>query len=146
MESNKEIIRVFVQATNNKQWELLDELVAEDFTRHSGTGQPSIKSLDQLKAFHQAELLTFPDISETILQLIEENEFVAARMNFKGTQSGYLGPYPPTGKVLNANFICIFRIAEGKIKESWVEYDNLNGLIQLGHYKLPENEDVVSHS
>src|SRR5436853_5382049 len=120
MKTNKEIIKAFVQATNNKQWELLDELVAEDFIRHSGSGESPINSLEKLKAFHQAELLTFPDISETILRLIEENEFVAARMNFKGTQLGYLGPFPPTGKVLDANFICIFRIAGGKIKESWV--------------------------
>jgi predicted ester cyclase len=81
--------------------------------------------------------LTFPDGKETILFLVEEDDFVAARLNFQGTQTGPVGPFPATGKKLNADFTCIFKVINGKITESWVEYDNLDVLIQLGHYRLP---------
>lgn len=135
---NKDIVREFIEATNTRAWDKFETLVAEDFIRHSSSDSIVIDSRDKLKQFHQRELLTFPDIQETILLLIQEGDYVAARLNFQGTQSGAMGPFPATGKKLNADFTCIFKLTEGKISESWVEYDTLNGLIQLGHYKLPD--------
>ena len=38
----------------------------------------------------------------------------------------------------SADFISIYRVADGRIAEAWVEWDCLNGLIQLGHIKPPE--------
>lgn len=35
---------------------------------------------------------------------------------------------------MTAEYIAIYRIADGVIVESWAEWDNLSGLIQLGHY------------
>jgi len=138
LESNKTIIKEFINATNNKDWGKLSALVDNDFVRHSSSGTENINSREKLIKFHQEELLVFPDSKETIILLVEEGEFVAARLNFQGTQLGKLGPYPPSGRTLNADFNCIFRITNGKIKESWVEYDNLNGLIQLGHFNFPK--------
>ena len=138
--SNKDIVKEFIQATNNRDWDKLDDLVSMDFIRHSSSDSAIIDSRDKLKQFHQRELVTFPDIKETILLLIQEGDYVAARLNFQGTQTGDMGPFPATGKKLNADFNCIFKLTDGKISESWVEYDNLNGLIQLGHYKLPDTE------
>lgn len=138
--SNKDIVKEFIQATNNRDWDKLDDLVSMDFVRHTSSDSGIIDSRDKLKQFHQRELVTFPDIKETILLLIQEGDYVVARLNFQGTQSGDMGPFPATGKKLNADFNCIFKLTDGKISESWVEYDNLNGLIQLGHYKLPDAE------
>lgn len=135
--SNKQIVTEFIQATNNRDWNKFEDLVSVDFVRHSSSDSVIIDSREKLKEFHQRELLTFPDIKETILLLIQEGDYVAARLNFQGTQAGAMGPFPATGNKLNADFNCIFKLTEGKISESWVEYDNLNGLIQLGHYKLP---------
>lgn len=135
--SNKQIVTEFIQATNNRDWDKFEDLVSVDFVRHSSSDSVIIDSREKLKEFHQRELLTFPDIKETILLLIQEGDYVAARLNFQGTQAGPMGPFPATGNKLNADFNCIFKLTEGKISESWVEYDNLNGLIQLGHYKLP---------
>jgi hypothetical protein len=39
---------------------------------------------------------------------------------------------PPTGKEIVASGINIFRIADGKIAELWVESDDLGELRQLG--------------
>jgi len=33
--------------------------------------------------------------------------------------------------------ISIYRVADGRIAEAWVEWDCLNGLVQLGHISLP---------
>ncbi|MCW7491019.1 ester cyclase, partial [Leptospira meyeri] len=73
---------------------------------------------------------------EKIELIIEENDLVATRINFLGTQRGSLGNFPPSNRILSASFNCFFRIIDEKISESWVEYDNLYGLVQLGHIKL----------
>lgn len=142
MKSKKEIVSEFINATNQKDWEKVLTLVHNDFIRHSSSEPKAIKTNDGLVKFHQEELKTFPDLQETIVFAIEEGDLVAARINFSGTQLGQLINFPPTGKKLIADFNCFFRVTEGRIKESWVEYDNLNGLIQLGHYTINE-EDVT---
>ncbi|MCZ7609651.1 MAG: ester cyclase [Ignavibacterium sp.] len=139
MKSNKEIIAEFINATNQKDWARVLTLVHNDFIRHSSSEPKEIKTNVGLVKFHQTELDTFPDLQETIIFAIEEGDLVAARINFFGTQLGKLINFAPTGKRLTADFNCFFRVTEGKIKESWVEYDNLNGLIQLGHYKLDDD-------
>ena len=48
-----------------------------------------------------------------------------------------MGALPAKGRVLSADFISIYRIAENRIVEAWVEWDCLNGLIQLGHMEPP---------
>jgi predicted ester cyclase len=67
--------------------------------------------------------------------MVAEKDKVPVRHGFRGTQRGQLGPYRPSGKVMTAGYIAIYRIAEGVIAESWAEWDNLNGLMQLGHFK-----------
>jgi steroid delta-isomerase-like uncharacterized protein len=136
MQNNKEILLEFISATNQKDWDKVLTLVHDDFVRHSSSEPKEVKTNVGLVKFHQAELETFPDLKETVIFAIEEAEMLAARINFSGTQLGQLLNFPPTGKKLNADFNCFFRIRDGKIKESWVEYDNLNGLIQLGHFNI----------
>jgi predicted ester cyclase len=69
--------------------------------------------------------------------LVGEGDLVAARLNFRGTQTGASGPYPPSGRLLDADFLAVFRVEAGRITETWVEFDNLNALVQLGHYSWP---------
>lgn len=103
MKSNKEIVSDFINATNQKDWDKVLTLVDNDFVRHSSSEPKEIKTNIELVKFHQAELETFPDLQETIIFAIEEGDFVAARINFSGTQLGQLINFPPTGKKLIAD-------------------------------------------
>lgn len=141
--TNKEIVIQFIYATNQRDWEKVLALVHNDFVRHSSSEPKKIRTNAGLVDFHRAELEIFPDLQETIIFVIEEGELVAARIEFSGTQLGQLLNFAPTGKRLIACFNCFFRVIDGKIKETWVEYDNLNGLIQLGLYKTDGNEANV---
>jgi predicted ester cyclase len=134
-ERNKAVIRAFVAAINARDWPRLDELVAPDFVRHSHAGGlPGVRSRDDLKRFLCGEFVTFPDAHERLADLLAEGDRVAARHHFRGTQSGPMGPYPPSGKVLAADYLAIYRLAAGVIVEAWAEWDNLSGLAQLGHH------------
>src|SRR5262245_24030319 len=138
IEHNKAVVRAFVETVNRKEWQRLDELLAPDFVRHSSAfGQPRIQSRDQLREFLTGEADTFPDARETIHFLVAEDNMVAVHSDFRGTQSGPIGPFAATQKTLSADFISIYRITDGRIAEAWVEWDALSSLIQLGHLMPP---------
>jgi steroid delta-isomerase-like uncharacterized protein len=137
-EYNKAVVREFVEAVNRQDWRRLDELLTSDFVRHSSTfGQPQISNREQLRDFLAGEVAAFPDAHETIHFLIAEGNMVAVHSGFRGTQHGPMGQLPASGKCLSADFISIYRVADGRIAEAWVEWDCLNGLIQLGHLAPP---------
>jgi len=138
IEDNKAVVRAFVQAVNQQDWQRIDELVAPDFVRHSSaSSQPQIRNRRQLRDFLAKEAVTFPDAHEAIHFLVAEGDKVAVHSGFRGTQSGPMGPFPASGKTLAADFISIYRLAGGRIAEAWVEWDRLNGLVQLGHLARP---------
>lgn len=133
-EANKSLIRSFIEAVNAQDWQRLLELLASDFKRHSAAaGEPSVNSARDLVTFLKAEFITFPDAFETLLDIVAEGDKVAARHGFRGTQLGPMGRFPPTGKVLEATYLAIYRVENGRIAEAWAEWDNLAGLKQLGH-------------
>ncbi|MCA1994358.1 MAG: ester cyclase [Coleofasciculus sp. S288] len=135
---NKSVLYEFVEAVNTQNWEKIDELVADDFIRHSyAAGEPKIASREQLKQFLRREFETFPDAQETIEDIVCEEDKVAVRHRLRGTQLGAMGSFPASGKVLCADYIAIYRLKKGKIIEAWAEWDNLHGLVQLGHYTSP---------
>ena len=133
-ERNKSLVRAFVDAINAQDWQRVFGLLASDFKRHSAAGgEQTVNSARELVAFLEAEFVTFPDASETLLDLVAEGDKVAARHHFRGTQLGPMGSYPPSGKVLDATYIAIYRVENQRIVEAWAEWDNLTGRKQLGH-------------
>jgi steroid delta-isomerase-like uncharacterized protein len=138
-EENKAVVQAFIDAINKQDWRRFDELVAPDFVRHSSTfGQSQVRTRDQLRAYLADEYKTFPDARETVDFLIAEGDKVAVHSHCHGTQRGPMGSFPASGRVLSADFISIYRVAKGHIAEAWVEWDCLNGLIQLGHIEPPQ--------
>jgi steroid delta-isomerase-like uncharacterized protein len=134
-EPNKAVIRSFVNSVNTHNWDSLRILLVPHFIRHSHAGgAPQVRSAEELITYLKNEYATFPDAEETLLDLVAEGQSVAARSQFRGTQLGRMGSYPPSGKVLSATYLAIYRLEGGRIAEAWVEWDNLDGLQQLGHH------------
>ena len=57
-----------------------------------------------------------------------------------GDSDSDFGPFPPSGKPVEIPFSGLLRLEDGKIAELWVEWDNLNALVQLGHFVPPGGE------
>ncbi len=138
IENNKATVTAFVQAISGQEWATLDALVADDVVRRSRTyGQPELRGRRQLVEFLKNESMTFPDAHQKILYLVADEDRVAAALQFTGTQKGPMGPFPASGRRIEANFLAMFRLKDGRIAEVWVEWDNLSALLQLGHLTLP---------
>ena len=137
-EENKALVRSLIEAINQQDWPRFDQLVAPDFLRHSGTfDQPEVRTRDELREFLAGEFVAFPDAHETINFLVAEGDKVAVHSQFRGTQRGRMGSFAPSGQVLSACLISIYRIAEGRVAEVWIEWDALNSLVKLGHLPPP---------
>lgn len=133
LEANKALVRRFTEVVNAADWERLDELVAEDFTRHSvATAGPLVTSRQAFVDLQESFLATFPDQRVTLRQLVAEGDRVAVLATFNGTQTGPMGDFPATGESVEMPFLGLFRIQEGRIVEMWVEWDNLAMLTRLG--------------
>ena len=139
LEANKEVVFAFAEATNNGEWDKLDELMTENFVRHSqATPEVQVRSRDEFKDLQKKFLTIFPDQHVQIETIIAEGDYVAIYATYSGTQEGPMPPFPASGKKAESKFLGLFRLDSGKIAEFWVEWDNLAFLKQLGHFPPAE--------
>ncbi len=136
IETNKAVVRQLIEAIDRQDFVRLDALVSSEVVYHGAPPAKYLKGLTKLKEFLRGELAIFPDAYETIHFLIAEGEMVAAILRFHGTQTGKLGSFPPSGKTLKTDFMCIFRLENSKISEIWALWDRLEALDRLGHLAI----------
>ena len=133
--SSETVVLQMIDAVNARDFDALDGLVAADVRRYSGaTPDVAVRSLADFKAFLHQDLAGVPDAVQEVNQIFSNGPMVAVHVTYKGTQSGPMGPFPPSNRRLELPFIGILRVEDGKISEIWVEWDNLNALSQLGHF------------
>jgi steroid delta-isomerase-like uncharacterized protein len=138
LEINKGLVKQFEEILNSADWDRLDDLLAEDFLRHSqATTDMRITSRDEMKQLMHIYQAFAPDQKLTIDFLIAEGDMVAGYGTYSGTNTGSWGDMPATGNSFELKNISIFRIENGRIAEQWVEWDNLAMLTQLGVFPPP---------
>ncbi len=73
-DKNKEIATQMINAINDRDYDLLDEIMAPDLVRHcQSTPNLNIRSLNEFKEFLKEDLKTFPDSHITTEMLIAED-------------------------------------------------------------------------
>lgn len=134
VEANQALVRSFFDAMNGGDQEDLDDLLAQDVVRHcEATPDVDVRNLEQFKAFMSGFGAVFPDFVQTITHLIADGDRVAVWAHCAGTQTGPMGPLPASGRKAEFDFGMVLRVADGKIAEWWVTWDNVALLTQLGH-------------
>ena len=130
-EDNKANARRFYEEVwNQRNLAITDELSAINFVDQSL--QPPVHGLEGLKRFISMYLTAFPDIHFTIEDLISDGDKVVVRYTATGTHQGELMGIAPTGKHATVTGISINRFENGKVVESWSNFDALGMLQQLG--------------
>ena len=141
LEENKEIVRrVIADGVNEGDVEVFREVLASDYSRHSQatTEMPEIRGIEAMLTFLQEQFIAFPDYHEEIELMIAEGDKVAYITTGTGTHTGPLGNIPPTRKRMEIVNFAVQRIRNGKIAETWIGWDNLAVLLQLGLVPPPE--------
>jgi steroid delta-isomerase-like uncharacterized protein len=122
-EKNKALVHEFFEEAWVKgNVAAVDEFMAADYVEHPrpSTLPPGTEGLKQLIAAYRT---AFPDLKMSLDDIFGEGEMVAFRWSVSGTHLGDWLGIPPTGNHITATGITIFRIAGGKVVESWTSID-----------------------
>jgi len=137
---NKELMRRFYgEVCDQQQFNLVDQLVAEDYEHHNASLPPEMQRgranfKQVLMMFYGA----FPDLKATVEDLIAEDDKVAARVRFRGTHQGDLMGIPASGHPVDFVVSETYRIADGRLAEGWAVIDIMGVMQQIGAVPSPE--------
>jgi predicted ester cyclase len=135
-EENKAVVRKYREAHNQNNLAALDAIVAQDVISHAALpGLPP--GLAGGKMAHQIFLGSFSDLQTTTQDLFAEGDKVVERYLARGTQTGEFMGAPPSGKKFEAESMVIYRLANGKIVETWGLNDVQAVMMQLGLMPAP---------
>lgn len=134
-ESYKALCKKAIQIWSTGNLSQLYEVYAPNcinHQRHHIHNDETLKGIDSLRELIQEFRGAFPDFYDIIEDQIAEGNKVVTRFTSQGTQRGEWMGIPPTNKKICLSGVIIDRIEDGKIVESWVNWD-LQGLLdQLG--------------
>jgi steroid delta-isomerase-like uncharacterized protein len=135
---NKDIVRRqwFQEFWDNWNVSKADELFTSDYRLHL-PGVPTPMSREATKEVVKMFGASFPDLQHTIEDIIAEGNTVAARWTVRGTHRGDFQGIPATGKSVRLSGTTVHNMADGKIVETWLTFDNHELLQQLGVVPQP---------
>lgn len=82
-------------------------------------------------------LSAFPDSRFPIDAVVAEGDRVAVPHRLAGTHAGDFQGVPPTGKSVVVPAIVIFRFANGKVVECWLNAELVGLMMQIGALPMP---------
>jgi steroid delta-isomerase-like uncharacterized protein len=135
LEKNKAIAREFLRMLQLGDPSIADEIVAADYYNHDAS-DPSI-GLEGVRAFVTIFKDAMPDAQVDIAYQVAEGDKVVSRYTWSGTHQGELFGVPATGTNVSWTVMTTFRIADGKIREAWLNSDQWGLMQQLGVVPTP---------
>lgn len=106
----------FKEGYERRNYDAVMACLSEDYIDHSPAGaRGSAQAVEILKIV--ASQLS--DLSVELLDVFAGGDRVAARVRFEGVHTGVMMGIPATGKRISFEALEHFRIADGKIVESW---------------------------
>ena len=73
----------------------------------------------------------FPSYEMDVLDLVAEDDLVAARLEFKGTHTGDFHGIEATGRDVTMSVAAFYRVSEGRIADASVQADGASLVEQL---------------
>jgi len=120
--------RVFEEIFNQGKFRVADEIYASDFVNH---GLHRNFDLQEDQAAVHAEKKAFPDLKITVDLTVAEGDLVTVVWTFRGTNTAAGYRLPPTGARIELRGITVWRIVDGKIREEWTSFDELQAARQF---------------
>ena len=125
--------RVVDEAFNHGRMEVFDEICSPDVVSHDPAELEDLRGIEAHKERVHAYRTAMPDLEVVFDDLIATGDKVVSRWTARGTNDGELLGMPPTGKRVEITGISIDRFdADGKLVETWDQWDNAGFMAQLG--------------
>ncbi|MGN0992272.1 MAG: ester cyclase [Candidatus Ventricola sp.] len=112
-----EIVRQFFkEGYERRNYDAVMACLSEDYIDHSPAGARGSAQAAEILKIVASQL---SDLSVELLDVFAGGDRVAARVRFEGVHTGVMMGIPATGKRISFEALEHFRIADGKIVESW---------------------------
>ncbi len=135
--ASKTVVRRLVEDLfNTGNLELADEVLTADYADHSPS-HPDLPGLENVKRAVREWRAAFPDTLNVINDMVAEGDKVAVRWTTHATHRGEFMGIAATGNRIAVTSFGIFRLAGGKIVESWDTFNVVEMMQQLGVDRLP---------
>ena len=132
-EQNKATFRRYVEEVGNEGKLDLVKEIFDSYLSHQPDGHAEERGPEDVKRFIGEFRQAFPDFHSTIEEQIAEEDKIVTRWTMRRTQHGEFRGIAPTGEQITLKGIGIFRFSEeGKVVESWDNFDLLGMMQQLG--------------
>ena len=116
MEDKELVSRFFVEGYEKKNFDCIMECLAENYLDHSPAGARSNRdAVGILKAVSG----TFGDMRVSMEDIFSENGMVATRVRYEAVHIGEWMGIAATGRRIAFEALENFKVADGKIVESW---------------------------
>jgi steroid delta-isomerase-like uncharacterized protein len=141
--ANKELVRrLYEDGFNNGDLDLVDQLVAPDVVTHNPIILDAPTGPDSIRGGIEMIRRSFPDFHVDIVDLIAEGDRVAAFLRMSGTNTGDYRRGGATNRKGAMRAFFVWRIADGRLAESWGLADRFEFLQQLGI--VPSDDELAA--
>jgi steroid delta-isomerase-like uncharacterized protein len=110
-------------------------VISPDYVRHCQAMPPGLQEIrgtEEFFGFIEEFLVAVPSYEDSLSNMIADGDRVAYVSTMTGTQTGPMGELPASGRSFTLVNIIIQRLEDGKVAETWISWDNVAFLSQLG--------------
>ena len=130
--SGKDTVRRIFELVSANDIEATRELYDENCVLHDQNEATVIRGVDQQLAFLSQYTTAFPGMKIEVVEQISEGDIVATRWIARGKHEGELAGIEPTGRDVTVSGIEFDRVRNGRIVETWQNWDALGMFQQIG--------------
>jgi ketosteroid isomerase-like protein len=134
-EGNKAVVRHYLQILSGGTLDDLDQVIGPDFVDRTPGSTVGVQGPAVIRESQRRARELFQDIRYTVDDVVAEGDRVAARYTVRATQKG-------GGKAVEVIGITLFRLAAGKIRETWIVNDQIELFRQLGFTLRPPQAEA----
>ncbi len=139
--SNKATVKMIHAELVKGNVDIFDKVLSPDYVRHCQAMPPELQEMHgskQLKLFIEDFIGSVTNYTDSVGPIIADSNIVAYVSTMRATNSGSMGGLPPSGKDFEVVNLVMHRFENGKIAETWVTWDNVAVLSQLGFFPPPQ--------
>ncbi len=111
--------------------------MAEDYVGHDPDVPGEVQGREAFRELIAGRQRAMSDIDHTIEDLFGEGNRVIVRGRVSARHTGEMMGTPATDRAISVDETIIYRLAKGKIAETWAAVDRLGLLEQIGAVELP---------
>ena len=132
MDEKRALRSYFEDVWNKGDMALVDRIISADHITHDPANPWVVRGPEGVRRLVSIYRNAFPQLEMKVEEQFLCGDKAITRWRATGTQAGKLFALPPTGKQVNYTGIQIDRFVGDQIAETWVQWDALGLVEQLG--------------